>query len=478
MPILVQCTECGRSFRVREELAGRTAKCGGCHSRLVIPKVSVAAPQQFEAPFDLASFTKELRAALAKSTPDRKISNGYRLAVMLATLTLLALPIGYLAIVGAAAFLLIRLGTSQLGAFSVLDIALFAAGCVVVLFLLRPIPWLFYRASPDVFPIFPIRRYPLIEAIAREISLAQGSPMPTHLKFDCELNASASFGHRLSDVIRQKQMVLTIGLPLLRNLSTTQIAGIIAHEMTHFDQRQSFRLTVLGRWLSNWVRFVAEQRNDVTLQSVLRAQWRIERFVRAVIAMGLGLAQALLVTLHSIAELMVAAVSRQMERYAYRRQAMLVGSVAFAETMLWLNKGAMAQRSVDRSLSQSLERRTLPDNLPELFRICVADLSADHITALKERLTTERAGLLDSHPSYRDTMYDLRKTNPPALLTDRAEAYRLIVDFEGLCRAVTRARYYELLGGDLSLVTIAPIQEIFPYWEAANSSAPAQFPGN
>ena len=45
MPIAVQCGSCQKQFQARDELAGKTVKCPGCQTPLVIPG-GQAAPQQ------------------------------------------------------------------------------------------------------------------------------------------------------------------------------------------------------------------------------------------------------------------------------------------------------------------------------------------------------------------------------------------------------------------------------------------------
>lgn len=45
MPIVVQCGACGKQFQAGDHLAGKTVKCPGCQTPLVIPGAQ-AAPQQ------------------------------------------------------------------------------------------------------------------------------------------------------------------------------------------------------------------------------------------------------------------------------------------------------------------------------------------------------------------------------------------------------------------------------------------------
>ena len=78
MPIQFSCPACGRPYRVKDELAGKTAKCGKCQNRMQIPGPAAAAPvaaaparAAAPAKADLASWMDEELAAAppVKPTP-------------------------------------------------------------------------------------------------------------------------------------------------------------------------------------------------------------------------------------------------------------------------------------------------------------------------------------------------------------------------------------------------------------------------
>jgi hypothetical protein len=55
-------------------------------------------------------------------------------------------------------------------------------------------------------------------------------------------------GDRLG--VFKKDLVLTIGLPLVAGLSVREFGGVLAHEFGHFAQGGGMRLTALVRYVN------------------------------------------------------------------------------------------------------------------------------------------------------------------------------------------------------------------------------------
>ena len=59
---------------------------------------------------------------------------------------------------------------------------------------------------------------------------------PKRINVDCQVNASASLGRGVRGMLG-KDMVLTIGLPLLASLSLREFGGVLTHEFGHFTRK-------------------------------------------------------------------------------------------------------------------------------------------------------------------------------------------------------------------------------------------------
>src|SRR4029453_13129498 len=181
-------------------------------------------------------------------------------------------------------------------------------------------------------------------------------------------NASAGFGGLLG-VLFGRDLVLTIGLPLVAGLTVQQFAGVIAHELGHFSQGAAMRLSYVVRAINAWfARLVYEcddwdealaegvQRGD-RLSAILLVDmlcfWVTRWVLWLLMAVGHGLSCLL---------------SRQMEYDADRFMTRLVGTAAFVEAsrrLLLLDYGAAFAQTV--TVHAWLSGRGLPDDLAELI---------------------------------------------------------------------------------------------------------------
>ncbi len=185
-------------------------------------------------------------AALGKAVPPRLEgppgSVFYRLGLLLVAVAMVLLPLAYLGLVGLAGYGVYWHATEHTswlaGAGVRLRLLVYAApivaGAIVVFFLLKPL-----FSKPVVSEEFrPLRKEeaPLLFALVRRVAAAVGAPAPDRIDVDCQVNASAG-RHRHEG---GKQLVLTVGLPLVAGLSLRELTGVIPRDayLTSFRMRQ------------------------------------------------------------------------------------------------------------------------------------------------------------------------------------------------------------------------------------------------
>ena len=112
-----------------------------------------------------------------------------------------------------------------------------------------------------------------------------------------------------------KELVLTIGLPLVAGLTLRQFTGVLAHEFGHFSQGAGMRLTLLIRSINRWFTRVVYERDewDETL-----AGWSGQGHIAAILVVAMARAsiwttrRILWVLMHA-GHLVSGFLSRQME---------------------------------------------------------------------------------------------------------------------------------------------------------------------
>lgn len=386
----------------------------------------------------------------------------YHLCLFLVAGAMLVLPVIYLAFVGALIWLvyhhavydwtpIMTLGGFIGGRVMIVKFMIYAvplfAGIVVIFFMFKPL--LAGRPKHAQPLALNPSDNPLLYAFIAKICDVVGAPTPQRIDMDCELNASASFRRGFRSMTGS-DLVLTIGLPLVANLTAREFAGVIAHEFGHFTQGAGMRLSYLIRSINYWFARVAYQRDawDEALE-----QWAndVEDGRVAIIVWSVQLAvwlsrlvlKLLLFTGHIIAGFML----RQMEYDADAYEIKVAGSETFEATMRKLATLGAALRGTYQQIHARWKKSgQLPDNLSELLRQMHENLPPSVLQKIDDELGFRRTGLFDSHPSPADRIRRARMAGEPGIFYDDRPASSLFASFEHPARFVTLLHYTENLG--------------------------------
>ena len=518
MPIVVTCSRCQRSFRVADKLAGRRAKCGSCQTPIVIPRLatgapngasaappraagakpppgivarpgappppaaprakyssSVASPRDATAP-PVDALVKQIAASFHGTYERPRTSIGYRLALVIGFIGLALVPAGYVAAVVAMGWWVYWQSQHMGGGFMLrFKVPLLIAALVALVFMLRALLLLFYRRKhvPES-PRFPLETYPALALLVREISERVGSPVPTKIEFMCEPNAAASFGDTLWQQLFRRELTLHLGLTLVRGRTIGQLSEVIAHELGHFSQRGATRLTALHRWLLAWIEAAAMQPSGIDLDGIEESEWSITRWFYLAAAMGVASARSVLLLFYNSASLLCAGILRQLEYDADRASVALVGLRTFTENEFWLQEVSRGFREAIGSAFECVRRSCLPDDLPDLALAWLEQWPEEQRAVMRKRLKKDGTDWLSTHPSSRDRIEMARRTGAQGVFTCDLPARLLLPNLDGLCRAVTRGFYFNMLGSAPKEIVFAPPAELFPFWDVYSSRAAAK----
>ena len=390
-----------------------------------------------------------------------RISPTYRIALVVVAITMLLLPVIYLALialVGAAVWWHLTANTWILRGSgtqwrALLYLTPLVVGVVLLFFMVKPI---LARPSTRQDPL-PLDEdsQPALFAFIREICRQVRAPLPRRVQVNCTVNASASFMRGRLSLVRN-DLVLTIGLPLVAGLSIRQFGGVLAHEFGHFAQGGAMRLTAVVRGVNGWFARVVYERDewDDNLDDwARRSDWRIAsmlRLARGSVWLSRRVLTALMMGGHAISCFMM----RQMEFDADSYEVKVAGTEAFVHTMARLRELNVAAQLAYGDVFDGMRSGTVPADLSAFLVERGREIPNDVRAGIRVP-GDQKTGVFDTHPTDADRIRQAEAAASGGVLTggDLA-ATHLFRDFEGLSSAATRHHFEHDLGLSLDALTL------------------------
>ncbi|HVE43205.1 MAG TPA: M48 family metallopeptidase [Planctomycetota bacterium] len=320
------------------------------------------------------------------------------------------------------------------------------AGVVGVAFMLKP---LVARAPERPKPLSVTAfQEPFLFDLVKKLTELVGAPMPKRIDVDCQVNASASFGHGFRSLF-SRDLVLTIGLPLAAGMSVGNLAGILSHELGHFAQGAGMRLGFMIRSINLWFARVVYERDawDETLVEmsegvdirigvifyILRfLVWLMRRFLWVLMWISHGLSLVMI---------------RQMEYDADQYEYQIVGSAGFREAQRRLPVLTLAWQGALADLTEAWNTRRRVGNLPRLVSLKAQQIPTDVRERFLADMLRGRGSLLDTHPPDQHRIDRAIQANAAGIFELDLPASAIFRDFEGLAKRAT-FDFYRTAQGD------------------------------
>ncbi len=497
MPIRVVCPSCSCAFRIADAAAGKAGKCPKCAKPLTIPKLNV--PEEAEvglipiedAPILLDSLIaaknasgtskkpakkkpgpvelgdedlittatltpKQILAAFQDDIEPVKTTGMYRLWVGLVAGFMLLLPVLYLGVILLVGFLVYYHLVNHTGMFMfgsgrgggrarAIMFGLYTApaigGGALIAFLFKP----FFAASGRSGKLRRLdpSKEPLLFAFVDGVCQTVGAQTPSRIEVDCDVNASA----RLSSGPFSRDLVLTIGLPLVGGLNMRQFAGVLAHEFGHFSQGVGMRVSYMIRSINMWFARVVFERDawDEKIEQLCNSGDNVQLF-GWIFKGAVWLSRRVLWLFMMAGHMISGFLSRQMEFDADRYESRMVGGEVFESTARKLKVLGVATQGAFIDLQNSLREGTLADNLPKLIVANVAQIPKDALEKIDEAVTEGNTGLFDTHPCDRERIFRAHAEDTDGVFHLEGPATDVFRDFDSLCRVATYEHYKSIFG--------------------------------
>ena len=465
------CSACGNRIQFPIEAAGALIPCPHCQqqTQLTLDGAQEPVPVQADVPNPEGMPAEEVPAAAASAVeilgafggpvPRTRTSVFYQLGLLLVTVTMIILPLIYLAMVCAAAwgvylyathFTFLLGSTTGGGRVYLVRIVAYLGplfiGVVLVFFMVKP---LFARRGNRSQPLaLNPGAEPTLYAFIARICETVGAPMPKRIDLDCQLNAAAGFRRGLWSLFGH-DLVLTIGVPLVAGLNLREFAGVVAHEFGHFTQGFGMRSSYLIRSVNGWFFRVVYERDawDMALEqwAADAEDWRIMLVVNFA-RFGVWCSRLLLKLLMFTGHVISCFLLRQMEYDADSYEIKLAGSEAFESTAKRMAVLNAAQEKAYKEMGFIWKQsHKLPDNFPAYLCKHEASIPAAAKEQVQDRLGLSRTGFFDTHPSDGDRIRRARRAGEPGVFSLDLPATILFSNFEVISKQITHIHYIDEL---------------------------------
>jgi Zn-dependent protease with chaperone function len=325
-----------------------------------------------------------------------------------------------------------------------------AAGILLLLFMIKP---LFARRAkpPAIFALSRVEQRHLYTFVDKLCTLL-GSPKPTRIDVDCQVNASASFNRGFRGLF-SNQLVLTIGMPLAAGLSLPEFTSVLAHEFGHFSQGTGMRLTFIVRSINAWFARLVYERDswDQFLIDLARGDTHWTLMLFSLLArLMIWITRRILWGLMHLGALVSSFMLRQMEFDADLHAIRVVGSSVYNASDERIRMLAVATNAAFSDLTNAWRERRLCDDLPHLIVDREHSMPADIRSQVRFHFESQQTGWFDTHPADLERRAAALRENAPGIFHSNLPARALFNDFDAVSRRATELFYRQELGPHFS----------------------------
>jgi Zn-dependent protease with chaperone function len=398
-----------------------------------------------------------------------KVPAAYGLAMGALATCLVLLPLAYVALLAFLGWLLIwhsfqTFASFEYGPYFVFHVPMACLAALLLLFLVKPI---FFRLRMKDDGVMTLTREsePLLFAFVERLCGATKAPRPAEIEVDCEPNAGARLRRGIGGLFsRKRELVLRIGLPLAAGLSVRQFAGVLGHELGHFNQPRGMTGSYLIRRLTAFFARIVFQRDRLD-ERLARMKHNRNAFAQLSFYIAVAFiepARGVLWLMLLAGELLTCGVLRRMEYDADHVEAHVSGVEDFVRVNQMLLFLQIATQRAHHDTADALQQQRLADDLPRLILANARQL-AEHRDDILKLLDCGKTRWFDTHPCHADRVRNVERTGAAGLVECDLGARHLFARFDDVCRRATSSFYKAVLGrlaaSDAKLVPTAQLVE-------------------
>lgn len=332
-------------------------------------------------------------------------------------------------------------------------------GAILILFMIKPL--FAKRAKGPEYYVLDVTKASLLVAYIKKICSTVNAPIPTEIRLNCEVNASASFRRGFASFF-SKDLVLTLGLPLISGFNTRQLAGVIAHEFGHFSQGLGMRLTYIIATVNIWFERVVYER-DVMDEWLTKAAKEIDIRIGIILHSArffVWLTRRILWMLMNIGHMISCFMMRQMEYDADKYTARVVGKHMIENSFKQLMLISTANNLAQHHLANSWEEKKLANNYPEFVMSCFSEISEEHKKAIIDHMYNAKTGFFNTHPSDKNRFENVNKETATPVFELELPSTQLFSNYNETAAEVALKYYRDVLGEQIQKDDLVSLETI------------------
>ena len=315
---------------------------------------------------------------------------------------------------------------------------------VFLLFLARP---LFIRYGQNQDLVLDPRKYRRLYELVAVMCERMGLPAIAEIRLNNEVNASIGPRHGLKSLLR-RELVLTVGMPLIAGFNSRQLVGVIGHELGHFAQPIAMLTDHVVNQVNYWMAsraFEEDAWDDRLARWHAKSPfWVINLMLWATQGM-IWLVRKLFTGLFHFTLWATRRMSRDMEYDADRYECWIAGSDRFQGTAERLHKLGLGAHKAHQANRKAWGDQQLMDDLPSAIAQLTDELSAEEQERVLRHMNEQQTNLWDTHPADNDRIRQAQTYQYPGIYRLDLPARDLLPNFDQLCHTIT-LREYALYG--------------------------------
>jgi hypothetical protein len=399
-----------------------------------------------------------LRSALAGPLNPPRVGLVRKAAMIVVAAIVSLLPLFYLAAVAGlvAAMLWLALGAVGRSLSPALFWTVEIALGILLVCLLKPL----VEPRRRVVELYPLTRdkEPLLWELVALVCDELDAPLPTRLQTECSLRLAAEARGGPG----RRELVLTVGLPLMACLDIPQLAGLVTDELALHRRRSGAGVMKYVRAINGWLwRNVYEDgRFDAWLARVAqRPHFHLAKLLLPLRAARF-VAQAVLFIPMFIGNTLASSLVRRAELDADIAAARLVGRDAFSALLARLGVIEFTWQGVLAELDFLHREQQLPDSLPKQLAARMLEMTPEICAALQHSVVKREDKPFDSRATDEERLAAIQSEPARGVLLCPGPVTELFADFDTTARKVTWDYYLAAYGPQRLKFALKPVSAL------------------